>query len=602
MRCRNMKYQGLEAGASSPSRFLDSMSAGRPWALALLLGLVFVISQFLPLRAAAYPPIRDMTGAGLAITSSTYATKVGKDVLDSGGNAIDAAVAIGYALAVTHPAAGNIGGGGFALIHLANGETVALDFRETAPMKATRDMFLDKKGNVIPNASVIGHLSAGVPGTVKGLNTMLEKYGTKKLEELIQPAINLAENGFVVTDRQAETMLEVKNDFAKFAGSRKYFLKKDGSTYKGGETLVQKDLAKTLRLIQKEGEDAFYKGKIADMIVEDMKNNGGLLTKEDLSNYKVVWRKPVRGTYRGYEIISMSPPSSGGTHIIQILNTLEYADMKGLGFNSVQSIHLMAEAMKQAYADRATYMGDPDFFEIPVEKLLSKDYAKRIYDNIMMAKKATPSGEITPGLGLIEESKAITPNTKESDQTTHYSVADKWGNAVSVTYTLNKRYGSAAAITGAGFIMNDQMENFSIKPGHANRHGLVEGESNSIAPNKRPLSSMSPTIILKDGQLFMVIGTPGSGKIGTTIVQVISNVIDHGMNIARAISMSRFHHQWSPDELAVEVFAINKDTQSSLEKLGHNIAPSDDMCDVNAIVRDLETGTYYGANDPRRKL
>lgn len=473
----------------------------------MLIGLLSISCAF----GASYPPVKDTTGTGLAMTSSAYATAIGKSVLDKGGNAIDAAVAVGYALAVVHPAAGNIGGGGFAVIHLANGENLALDFREKAPLKATRDMYLDKKGNVIPNASTLGYLAAGVPGTVKGMSAMLDKYGTKSLSELMQPAIDLAENGFVITDRQSETMVEVKSDLAKFATTRKYFLKKDGSIYKGGETLVQKDLAKTLRLIQKEGESAFYRGKIADLIVTDMQNNGGIISKQDLEQYNVIWRKPVEGTYRGYKIISMSPPSSGGTHIIQILNTMENADIGKLGFGSSQSIALMAEAMRQAYADRSVYMADPDFFSVPTDKLLAKSYAKKIYANIMKAdKKAIASKAIQPGLGEIKVGQPI--NHKEGNHTTHYSVADKWGNAVSVTYTINASYGAIAAVEGAGFILNNEMDDFSIKPGVANLYGLVGGDANAIVPGKRPLSSMSPTIILKDGKLFMVVGSLGGGR------------------------------------------------------------------------------------------
>ena len=311
----------------------------------------------------------------------------------------------------------------------------------------------------------------------------------------------------MLTDRQGETMAAVKDDFAKFASSRKYFLKKDGSTYTGGETFVQKDLAKTLRLIQKEGESAFYRGKIADLIVTDMQNNGGIISKEDLAQYNVVWRKPVIGTYRGYEIVSMSPPSSGGTHIIQILNTMENADIGKMGFGSSKAIALMAEAMRQAYADRSVFMADPDFFSVPVAELLSKEYAKKIYKNILKANgKAIPSKNIKPGLGIIKVGKPI--NIREGHNTTHYSIADKWGNAVSITYTINAGYGSAAAVEGAGFLLNNEMDDFSIKPGVANLYGLVGGDANAIVPGKRPLSSMSPTIILKDGKLFMVVGSP----------------------------------------------------------------------------------------------
>lgn len=556
-------------------------------------------SCFMSANAASYPPIRDMDGTGLAMTSNPLATAIGKKVLDSGGNAIDAAVAVGYALAVVHPAAGNIGGGGFAVIHLANGENTTLDFREKAPLQATKDMYLDKKGNVIPNASTIGYLAAGVPGTVKGMSAMLNKYGTKKLDELIQPAIDLAENGFALTDRQAQTMLEAKNDLAKFNSTKKYFLKKDGSTYKGGEVLVQKDLAKTLRLIQKEGEDAFYKGKIADMIVHDMQNNGGIITKEDLAQYNVVWRKPVIGTYRGYEIISMPPPSSGGPHIIQILNTLENTDMSKLGFGSSKSIHIMSEAMRQAYADRSVFMGDPDFVDVPLKQLLDKQYAKKIFANIK-PNMATPSKNIKPGLGIIPAVHA--KNLKEGNHTTHYSIVDKWGNAVSVTYTINASYGSAAAVDGAGFLLNNEMDDFSIKPGVPNLYGLVGGDANAIEPNKRPLSSMSPTIILKDGQVFMVVGSPGGARIITTVLQVIVNVIDYKMDIAKAVESARFHMQWLPDEIRIEPYGMTKDVQDNLKKMGYKITELPDMGDVNAVIVDHKTGMIYGVNDPRKEF
>lgn len=563
----------------------------------LLTGILGVGSVF----AASYPPTRDTTGTGLAMTSNAYATAIGKSVLDKGGNAIDAAVAVGYALAVVHPSAGNIGGGGFAVIHLASGKDVVLDFREKAPIKATRDMYLDKKGNVIANASTLGYLAAGVPGTVKGMSAMLDKYGTKSLSELMQPAINLAENGFVLTDRQGETMAAVKNDFAKFASSRKYFLKKDGTSYKGGDVFVQKDLAKTLRLIQKEGESAFYKGKIADLIAADMSKNGGIISKDDLAQYNVVWRKPVSGTYRGYKIISMSPPSSGGTHIIQILNTMENADIAKLGFGSSKTIALMVEAMRQAYADRSVFMADPDFFSVPTDKLLSKEYAKKIYANILKAnEQAISSKSIQPGMGMIEAGSP--KNLKEGHNTTHYSIADKWGNAVSITYTINAGYGSSAAVEGAGFLLNNEMDDFSIKPGVANLYGLVGGDANAIVPGKRPLSSMSPTIILKDGKLFMVVGSPGGARIITTVLQVISNVIDHKMDIGKAVESPRFHMQWEPDEIRIEPYGMTKDVQENLKKMGYKITELPDMGDVSAIVRDLKTGVMYGVNDPRKEF
>lgn len=549
--------------------------------------IAVVIFLSVGIFAASYPPIKN-TKEGLAISSNILANEIGQRVLDEGGNAIDAAVAVGYALAVVHPAAGNIGGGGFAVIHLKNGENITLDFREKAPIKATRDMYLDKNKEVIKDSSVIGYLAAGVPGTVAGMSEMLEKYGTKKLSDLIKPAINLAQNGFAITERQAQTMLEVKNEFAKFSSSKKYFLKKDGSTYKEGEILVQKDLAKTLKEIQKNGQKAFYEGKIADLIVKDMQKNGGIITKEDLKSYKPIWRKPVVGNYRGYEIISMGPPSSGGIHIIEILNIIENANIKELGFGSSSTISLMSEAMRQAYADRSEYLGDPDFIKVPTEQLIDKAYAKKIYNKIK-PNKAISSDDVRPGL-----------NIKESDNTTHYSIADKWGNAVSVTYTINASYGSAAAVDGAGFLLNNEMDDFSIKPGVPNIYGLVGGDANAIEPNKRPLSSMSPTIILKDGKLFMIVGSPGGARIITTVLQVIVNVIDHKMDISEAVSAPRFHMQWLPDEIRIEKFGMPNDVKGNLEKMGYLVVTKPIMGDVNAIM--IDNNIFYGSMDPRKEF
>lgn len=553
--------------------------------------LLFLLCAFVSTQSfgASYPPITDLKGNGLAVSTHELADAIGQRVLDSGGNAIDAAVAVGYALSVVHPAAGNIGGGGFALIHLANGQNIALDFREVAPKKATRDIYLDKNGEVVEDLSVVGYLAAGVPGTVKGMSAMLDKYGTKKLAELIAPAIELADKGFAITERQAQTMLEARSNLAKFASSKKYFLKPDGTPYKQGEKLVQKDLAKTLRLIADKGADAFYKGEIATLIEADMKKNGGIITKDDLASYEVVWRKPVEGTYRGYKILSMSPPSSGGTHIVQILNTIENADIAKLGYQSSQAIHIIAEAMRQAYADRSEYMGDPAFVKIPLDKLLSKEYAKEIYAKI--TPNATPSSQVKPGLGPIHE----------GNNTTHYSVADKWGNAVSVTYTINGSFGAYAAVDGAGFLLNNEMDDFSIKPGVPNQYGLVGGDANAIAPGKRPLSSMSPTIVLdKSGKLYMVVGSPGGARIITTVLQVIINVIDYKMDIARAVESSRFHMQWLPDELRLEAFGLGQDTKDNLKKMGYKLVELPDMGDVNAIL--IDSGKMQGAHDPRTEF
>lgn len=565
----------------------------RPKNIALICILSMLLSLVTPfatnVQAASARP--EKSSVGMVMSTQKIANDIGMQVLKDGGNAIDAAVAVGYALAVVHPVAGNIGGGGFAVIHTANGENTTLDFREMAPGKATADMYLDKDGNVIPNASTEGYLAAGVPGTVAGMSTMLEKFGTKKLADLIQPAINYAEQGFMISPRQAETFLEYAPRLTKFASSKKYFLKVDGSTYKEGERLIQKDLAHTLQLIAKEGPAAFYKGEIADMIVKDMAANGGIISKEDLANYKPIWREPVAGNYRGYDVFSMAPPSSGGTHIVEILNILEGYDINKMGHNSSETLHVMAEAMRYAYADRSEYMGDPDFVKVPVKALVSPEYAAEIRSKIDPLK-ATPSSQVRPG----------NLPTHEGTNTTHYSIVDKWGNAVSITYTINDYYGSSAAINGAGFLLNNEMDDFSIKPGVANIYGLVGGEANAIAPYKRPLSSMSPTIILKDGKLVMVVGSPGGARIITTVLQVISNVIDHKMNIREAIDAPRVHMQWLPDELRIERNGLVKDVSNNLASMGYTIVVKGNMGDVNAIVVDPTTGVLYGSGDSRNEF
>ena len=554
-----------------------------------------VLALFLALLgnawAAAPAPIRG-TGGGLVVSSHILASAIGQKVLDEGGNAVDAAVAVGYALAVVHPSAGNIGGGGFAVIRMADGREATADFRERAPLKATRTMFLNAQGNVVPDATTLGYLAAGTPGTVSGLSAILEKYGTRKLSRLMAPAIVLAEKGFRINARQEVTMARSRDRFAAFASSSRYFLKADGSTYKEGELFVQKDLAATLRLIARQGPAAFYQGKIADLIAEDMRRNGGLVDKADLAAYTVTWRAPIRGSYRGYEIISMAPPSAGGLMLIQMLNVMESADIKSMGFASSATIHLMTEAMRQAFADRSEYMGDPDFVTVPVDKLIDKAYAKAIYKHILLSgDKATPRAEALPGRFL-----------KDRDQTTHYSVVDKWGNAVAVTYTVNDLYGSAAAVAGAGVLLNNEMDDFAVKPGAVNLFGLTGGEVNAVAPQKRPVSSMTPTIICKDGKLFMVVGSPGGARIITTTLQVVSNVIDHGMNISQAVMAPRFHMQWIPDELRVEKYGLVRDVEDKLKAMGYEVVVRAPMGDVNAILVDPKTGVVYGATDPRAEF
>ena len=540
-------------------------------------------------QAASFRAEKSTDGA--VIATSKYATEAGMRVLRSGGNAVDAAVCVGYTMAVTHPVAGNLGGGGFAIIRTADGKIYSLDFREMAPGKSTRDMYLDSSGNVVPKLSLDGYLAAGVPGTVAGMSAMLERFGTKKLSGLMQPAIQYAEKGFVISARNAETFKEHQPRLSKYASSRRYFLKPDGSTYKEGDLLVQKDLAKTLRAISDRGSKAFYEGTIADLIEKDMKANGGMITKDDLKRYKPVWREPVRGNYRGYEIISMGPPSSGGTHIIQMLNILEGYDLKAMGPNSAAAVNVMAEAMRFAYADRSEYMGDPDFVKVPVETLTSKDYAERLRKRIEPGK-ATPSDQVRPGTSF----------KKEGSNTTHYSVVDRFGNAVSITYTINDYYGSAAAVNGAGFLLNNEMDDFAVKPGVPNLYGLIGGDANAVEPSKRPLSSMSPTLVLKDGQVVMVLGSPGGARIITTVMQVILNVIDHGLNLREAVDAPRVHLQWIPDELRIEKNGLSADTAEKLTAMGYKIQVRANMGDVNAIMVDPTNKVFLIASDPRNEF
>jgi len=559
-----------------------------PWAFLVIFLVVSLVVSAATGQAASFRPEKSTDGA--VVATSKYATEAGRRVLREGGNAIDAAVAVGYTMAVTHPVAGNLGGGGFAIIRMADGKTYSLDFREMAPGKATRNMYLDSAGNVVPKLSLDGYLAAGVPGTVAGMSAILDKFGTKKLDHLMQPGISYAEKGFVISARNAETFVENKDRLSKHASSRKYFLRPDGSSYKEGDVLVQKDLAKTLRLIARQGPKAFYDGPIADLIEKDMKANGGIMTKEDLKRYKPVWREPVRGTYRGYEIISMGPPSSGGTHIIQMLNILEGYDLQAMGHNSAATVNAMAEAMRFAYADRSEYMGDPDFVKVPVGVLTSKTYADRLRSRIRQGQ-ATPSDQVRPGTSF-----------PEGTNTTHYSVVDRWGNAVSITYTINDYYGSAAAVNGAGFLLNNEMDDFAIKPGVPNLYGLLGGDANAVEPYKRPLSSMSPTIVLKDGQVYLVLGSPGGPRIITTVMQVILNVADHGMTIREAVDAPRVHLQWIPDELRIEKNGLSADTVEKLTAMGYKVQVLGNMGDVNAIMVDPKTKLFLIASDPRNEF
>ncbi|MBB3214375.1 gamma-glutamyltranspeptidase/glutathione hydrolase [Herbaspirillum sp. Sphag1AN] len=522
---------------------------------------------------------------GMVASEQELATQVGVDILKRGGNAIDAGVAVGFALAVVLPNAGNIGGGGFMMIHDAKtGKNVALDFREMAPAKASRDMYLDDKGNVAPGRSLYTHLAIGVPGTVAGLTHALEKYGSMKLADVIAPAIKLAENGYTVSPSLALILSAERDHLGKWDSSKAVFFK-DGRPLQAGEKLVQKDLAKSLKLIAKQGPSVFYEGEIGKKIVAEMDKHGGLITAADLKNYKVVEREPVVGNYHGYEVMSMPPPSSGGVHIIQMLNILARYPLKQYGADSAQSIHLMAEAMKLAYADRAEYLGDPDFNKVPVKGLTSTAYADELAKKIN-PDHATPAAEIKPGK----------PQPYESDQTTHFSVADKAGNLVATTYTLNLNFGSGIVATGTGITLNNEMDDFSAKPGVANAFGLVGGEANAVGAGKRPLSSMSPTFVLKDGKPFMVTGSPGGSRIITTTLQTILNVIEYDMNVAEATVTPRIHHQWTPDQLRIEK-GISADTIKILKEKGQNVSVQPSMGRTQTI--EIKDGMFYGYSDPR---
>lgn len=522
---------------------------------------------------------------GMVASEQGLATQVGLDILKQGGNAIDAAVAVGFALAVVLPNAGNIGGGGFMVLHDdKTGKDVAIDFREIAPAKASRDMYLDNQGKVIDGKSLFTHDASGVPGTVAGMEYALKKWGTMPLSKVLEPAIKLADKGFIVSDVLAQTLKEEKSTLGKWSASRAIFFK-NGEPLKSGDLLVQKDLAKSLRLIAKQGAKAFYQGEIATKIAKEMQSHGGTMTLEDLKAYKVVERQPIIGDYRGYKVVTMPPPSSGGVHLIEILNMLEHYPIKEDGVNSAKNIHHMAESMKLAYADRSEYLGDPDFVKIPVTGLTSKAYANELVKTID-DNKARLSSNIKPGK----------PQPYESDQTTHFSVMDKAGNAVAVTYTLNLNFGSGIVVEGTGILLNNEMDDFSVKPGVPNAFGLVGGTANAIEAKKRPLSSMTPTIVMKNNKPWLVTGSPGGARIITTVLQSVVNTIDHEMNPAEAIITPRVHHQWLPDELRVEA-GISPDTIKLLQDKGHKVVTKAPMGRIQIIQAD-DSG-FYGYSDPR---
>ena len=522
---------------------------------------------------------------GMVATEQELASRIGLDILKAGGNAVDAAVGIGFALAVALPNAGNLGGGGFMMVHDAKtGKSVALDFREVAPLKATRNMYLDDKGNVINGKSLYTHYAVGVPGTVAGMEHALKKWGTLPLDKVIAPSIALAEKGFPVSETLAKILRQEQKNMGKWPATTEIFWK-DGAPLKRGDLLVQKDLAQSMRLIAQQGAKAFYEGAIAQKIAAEMAPHAGAVTLQDLREYKVAEREPVRGTYRGHEVVTMPPPSSGGTHLVQILNMLEQWPLAQWGQNSAQTLHHMAESSKLAYADRSEYLGDPDFVKIPLKGLTSKRYAESLAKTID-GNRARPAKEIKPGQ----------PQPYESDQTTHYSVVDKAGNAVAVTYTLNTNFGSGIVAKGTGILLNNEMDDFAAKPGVANAYGLVGGDANAVAAKKRPLSSMTPTLVLKDGKPTLVTGSPGGARIITTVLQTVVNTIDFGNNPAEAAAAPRVHHQWTPDELRVEK-GLSPDTLALLKQRGHNIAVKPSMGRTQTI--QIRNGMLYGYSDPR---
>lgn len=524
---------------------------------------------------------------GMVATVDQTATGVGLGVLRAGGNAVDAAVAVGYALAVTHPQAGNLGGGGFMLIRTADGKVTAIDFREMAPAAARRDMFIGADGKADSALSLKSPLSSGTPGTVAGFSLALGRYGSWPLRRVMAPAITLAKQGFIVNASLARDLAHYGEEvLITHPNSKAVFYKANGQPYAQGEKLRQPQLARSLALIAAQGPKAFYQGAIAMQIAAEMRQRGGLITKADLAAYRAVERQPVAGTYRGYQIFSMPPPSSGGIHVIEILNILENFDLAKMGAGSADAIEAMAEAMKFAYADRSQYLGDPDFVSVPVRALASKAYARTLARRIDLAH-AIPSIAIKPG--------RLQPY--ESDQTTHYSIADHDGNAVAVTYTLNTFFGSGIMAGHSGILLNNEMDDFSAKPGAPNMYGLVGGEANAIQPGKRPLSSMSPTIVEKDGKLWLVTGSPGGSRIITTVVQILVNTIDFKENIAEATHAPRFHQQWTPDELRVEK-GFSPDTLQLLRAKGQHVSVQPVMGSTQSIMM-MSDGAFSGASDPR---
>ncbi len=525
---------------------------------------------------------------GMVASTHEVASRVGVEILQRGGNAVDAAVAVAFALAVVHPAAGNLGGGGFMLIRMADGRATVIDYREMAPARAHPRMYLDEKGEVIPEASTVGHRAVAVPGTVAGMALALQKYGTMSWADVCRPAERLAREGVVLTHFEAESMKRAARLLSRFPESRRIFLR-NGRYYEEGEVFRQPELAQTFRRLIEHGPREFYEGETARMIVAEMEAGGGLITADDLKNYRALEREPLRTTYRGYEILTVSPPSSGGVALIEMLHILEGFDLRALGHNSADYIHLLVETMRRAFADRARFLGDPDFARIPVKGLTSRSYAEALRRTIDR-QRATPSASLASPDAF----------AYESEHTTHFTIVDAAGNVVSNTYTLNGSYGSGVTVRGAGFLLNNEMDDFTSKPGAPNMFGLLQSEANAIGPHKRPLSAMTPTIVLKEGKPYLALGSPGGPTIINTVLQVLLNVLDFGMNLQQAIAMPRVHHQWMPDQIVYEPFGLSRDTMEALKARGHAFTERPrSLGDVQGVMIEPETGMRLGSSDPR---
>ncbi|GGC03130.1 gamma-glutamyltransferase [Dyadobacter sediminis] len=526
---------------------------------------------------------------GMVASAHPEASRVGVDILKAGGNAIDAAVAVQFALSVVHPSAGNIGGGGFLVFRDKDGKSFSIDFREKAPAKGHADMYLDKDGNVIPNASILGRLASGVPGSVAGMAEAHSKYGKLSWKAVLQPAIDLAEKGVIQTEREARGLNAIKQDLLKLNPGTKYFINPSGKEWVAGDVLIQKDLGKVLRRIQKKGRDGFYAGKTARKLVKDInRNNEGIISKKDLAAYNAQWRPTITENYKDYKVITMSPPSSGGIALVQLMRLTEQHPLRKWGWHSDSTIQVMIEAERRVYADRAKFLGDPDFIKIPSETLMSRDYLQKRWNDFSW-DKATDSKTIAGG----------TFPGYESLETTHFSIVDKEGNAVSVTTTLNGGYGSRVVVKGGGFFMNNEMDDFSIKPGAPNMYGLIGNKANAIAPGKRMLSSMTPTIIEKGGKLLMVVGTPGGSTIITSVYQTILNVLEHGMTMQQAVNALKFHHQWLPDKTTFEANAFSEGTIRKLQEKGYILEQQRNTIGRMDCILVNPDGTLEGGSDTR---